>query len=747
MGTAAYMSPEQARGEALDARTDLFSFGVVLYEMATGQRPFTGSTPAALFDAILHNAPFSPLQLNPRAPPKLGDIINKSLEKDREMRYQHAADLRADLKRLKRDTSSDGTAGAQAVVSDIAVAQRSEVPLELRAVQPEPALSRLRSGSVIAVGVLSAVLLMVAGAFLLRKHPASTTGPILTRLTSDSGFAADPALSPDGKLLAYASDSAGNGGLDIWLRQISGGAPVQITSDGLNNREPSFSPDGSTIAFSSGRARGGIYVVPALGGEPRRVTDQGRRPRFSPDGKQIVYWSGNDVNVGTLDSQRILVIPADGGPPRVLSSGFFSARSPVWSPDGRRVLFIGTQDDPGKEAIFDWWVVTATGGSPARLELGTSFPRLMIYPDPAAWTPDQNVVFAATLGDVRNVWRVPIASNGSRLTGSPERVTISGGVETSLSWVGSRLAFAAESSAIDLWSVPADTNRGLVRGEMQRLTRDAGSNFYPTASADGSRMVFRSDRRGSPDVWFKDFGTGRESPIFGSMDGHLPFLSADGATAMYTSYVGEDISTYLVDIGSGGGFGLPKKVCTDCYNPWGCSSDAKLLLFSKDFPPRSLYSLDVDTGQKREVLESTAPMIVRPRFSSDDRWIAFLLRRGPAFRIFVAPYDGGVKREDQWVPITDGRFADHMPHWSPDGGLLYFYSDRDGSVCLWAQRLEPGSKHPVGPPIAVQHFHTARQALKNVPLIRRGMSVTRDRIILSAGEVTGNIWMADYGAK
>jgi hypothetical protein len=140
-------------------------------------------------------------------------------------------------------------------------------------------------------------------------------------------------------------------------------------------------------------------------------------------------------------------------------------------------------------------------------------------------------------------------------------------------------------------------------------------------------------------------------------------------------------------------------------------------------------------------------MITRARFSPDDRWIAFLLRRGSGLRIFVAPYDGTVKREDQWVAITDGRYADHLPYWSPDGGLLYFYSDRDGSICLWAQRLEPETKHPVGQPMVVQHFHTDKPALKNVPLIQRGMSLTRDRIILAAGEATGNIWMAEYDSR
>src|SRR5260370_15486239 len=146
----------------------------------------------------------------------------------------------------------------------------------------------------------SPTLAEVASSISNRSVP--TTGPILTRLTSDSGLTTDPALSPDGKLLAYASDRLGNGGLDIWVRQISGGAPVQITHDNLNNREPSFSPDGSMIVFSSERAKGGIFVVPALGGESRQIADQGRRPRFSPDCQQVLYWSGYDIESGPRDS-------------------------------------------------------------------------------------------------------------------------------------------------------------------------------------------------------------------------------------------------------------------------------------------------------------------------------------------------------------------------------------------------------------------------------------------------------------
>ncbi|MBV8513942.1 MAG: PD40 domain-containing protein [Acidobacteria bacterium] len=141
------------------------------------------------------------------------------------------------------------------------------------------------------------------------------------------------------------------------------------------------------------------------------------------------------------------------------------------------------------------------------------------------------------------------------------------------------------------------------------------------------------------------------------------------------------------------------------------------------------------------------PLISRPRFSPDDKWIAFHLRNGPVLRLFIAPYDGSVKRENDWIAIAGPKFVEQSPYWSPDGQLLYFFSNRDGNVCLWAQRLDSHSKHPIGAPFPVQHFHTARQSLKNVLLLQRGMGVARDRIILNTADAAGGIWMAEYKAR
>ena len=778
VGTVAYMSPEQARGEDIDARTDLFSFGVVLYEMVTGQRPFQGETTAVIFDAILNKAPLPPVHLRPELPAELEAIIYKALEKDREVRCQTASELRADLRRLKRDTASDKSAtfaGSAPSDPDALVqgsaARSAAKPISRRHRWPliaggiigsdehlglHPSVQKAarfgpRFWLTGALGVLLGFLLMLGGVFIRKPRQAALqSGPTLTRLTSDAGLTTDPAFSPDGKLLAYASDHSSSG-FEIWMRQVSGGEPLQLTHDGFDNREPSFSADGSMVVFSSKRAGGGIYVMPVLGGDPQRIASEGRRPRFSPDGKLVAYWVGSNIDIGPQNSQGVALVPATGGPARMITSGFLVARSPVWSPDGKHLLFLGAKRVAAYQYgdNFDWWIAPVAGGSPEPLHLRDK-QRLaeMYYPEPWVWTADQQIIFTGSSGATTNTWRIPIAADGSRLAGPAERMTVSEGGETALSWVGSRLAFASEKREIDLWSLEADTNHGLARLEMQRLTADAGSNYYPAATGNGRRLVFLSDRRGPSEVWLKDFALGTEKPIFGSADsGHLPSISSDGSTVIYSASDGNRLANFLLNIGADGSFGVPRRFCAECGNPWTSSSDARILLYSTNPPQRAIFALSIDSGEKRLALLAAEPMLSRPRFSPDDKWIAFSQRSEAAWRIYVAQYDGTVKKEDQWIAITDGRFAELIPHWSPSGDLLYFYSERDGSLCIWAQRLDAQSKRPVGTPFAVKHFHEAGRSLKNVPLIELGMSLTPDRIILNQGEAKGNIWMADYSSK
>ena len=251
VGTASYMSPEQARGQEVDARTDLFSFGVVLYEMATGRLPFPGDTIAVVFDGILNRVPEAPARLNPALPPEFDAVVRKAIEKDREIRYQSAADLTADLKRLRRDT------GRTSATQSVAAASPAGRP---RWIWP-------------AAGVALLAAAAIAGFVLLRspKKP-SAVGLEWHQITSFADAATAPALSPDGRMIAFTrGDNWFFGRNEVWVKMLPDGQPVQLTHDGRPKIYPSFSPDGSRIAYTlAGSSGWDTWVVPLLaGGEPR----------------------------------------------------------------------------------------------------------------------------------------------------------------------------------------------------------------------------------------------------------------------------------------------------------------------------------------------------------------------------------------------------------------------------------------------------------------------------------------------
>ena len=273
LGTINYMSPEQALGQDVDSRTDIFSLGVVLYEMVTGTQPFKGSTPAAVFDAILNKAPVPAIELSPGLPAGLDRVITRALEKDAELRYQTASDVRAELKRLEREIDSAAT-------EDDA---------------PAPARRRVRArrafrvAALVAVGALAAVLFYLT--FARVRDGAAARAPVISnarRLTDQAGEELFPRLSPDGRSVIYASRAAGN--WDIYSQRVGGKHYDNLTGDSsFDDTHPAYSPDGERIAFRSERFGGGIFIMGASGESVNRLTNFGYSPCWSPDGKSIVF--------------------------------------------------------------------------------------------------------------------------------------------------------------------------------------------------------------------------------------------------------------------------------------------------------------------------------------------------------------------------------------------------------------------------------------------------------------------------
>ncbi len=512
VGTIAYMSPEQAMGEDLDARTDLFSFGVVLYEMATGARPFTGNTTAAVFDAILHKTPVSPVQLNPGTPPELERIINKALEKDRDVRYQHASDLRADLKRLKRDTSASRPEAATSPPAAVEpVREPSPAPTSDSAIIASIIKRRKRA----AIGSAAVLAAIAALTWILlyrtakpsdesAKPSAQLTQRQLTFNSSENGV--DSAcISPDGRYLAY-SDRAG-----IHVKLLSTNEerlipkPASVPAAAFWD-VASWFPDGTQLlanVFENGGHKS-LWTVSMLGQAPHELRDGALGGAVSPDGTHIAFTPlGDSENY----PREIWLMGSQGDNPlRVLAVGENETLDEVgWSPDGQRLLY-------------------------SKAPLG-------VYP-----ANDQRSI------ETRD------------LKGESRTVVVPGGLQGGLCWLpDGRILYARRESSFGhydsgLWQIGVDNRAGTPISKPKRIGQWPGSTGDLSASADGKRLVFNKwTRQGQ--IYLGELaagGTRMNSPrLMTNNDSYdLPFgWTPDSKAVFFNSHRNGKVSIYKQEIG------------------------------------------------------------------------------------------------------------------------------------------------------------------------------------------------------
>ena len=565
----------------------------------------------------------------------------------------------------------------------------------------------------------------------------------LVRLTSTSGLNIDPTLSPDGTLLAYASDRASADNFDIYVQPVAGGDPVRITNDAADESEPSFAPDGAHIVFS--RRGAGLYVVGALGGAPRLIvrTPWARTPRFSPDGRWISYWTGFPASVvaggvpGALGS--LFIVPADGGSPQQIVTHLASARYPIWSPSGEHILFLGEEDATQKR--HDWYVIPRNGGNAIKTGIVEALRAAGLhaaFPIPGTWSARNNtVVFATNETDNSNVWQIRISPFTNRVSGRPERLTFGTAIERNPIMTNSgRIAFASIVENVDIWRVPLDAKTGEAAGALERVTDDAANNRLRSVSSDGRTLFFISSRTNRDEVWVKDLQTGRERQLTHSGVEEAS-ASPDGSKVAFSRNDSGKPSIEIV----GAVDGLPTKLCDQCDRPAGWSRDGKRLLYAASVPFRRLLQYDFTSNRPTELVTHPTWNLERPRFSPDGRWVTFHTANSPNVRqIYSAPVrnDGPVSQQS-WVPMV----TDHgcHPSWSQDGARLYYFSFRDGAFCPWLQRVDSATKHPIGPPHDVLHFHHPR--LRAASGAAAFNDVQAGYLYMTLTESTGNIWMID----
>jgi eukaryotic-like serine/threonine-protein kinase len=661
VGTMAYMSPEQARGEELDPRTDLFSFGAVLYEMATGAMPFQGRTSAMIFDAILNRAPVAPVRLNPSLPPELERIVNTSLEKDRDLRYQTAAALRSDLKRLKRDTSSARVTVAAPQTGPSLAAAGPSVSAAV-APAPQPVQQPASSGSVLAQeakrhklavgGVGLIVVLLVAAAALgvhslLQKHSSAPFRNMAITNLTESGNAHKAAISPDGKYVLHVIEE--NGMESLWLRHIPTGSNTQVVPPiaeeyfGL-----AFSKDGNYIYFAhTDRSRPGItfmYRAPVLGGTPQIViTDIDSPMSFSPDGTRVAFRRDSPPR----GERSLIIASADGSGERILATRKEPERfasAPDWTPDGRLIVVVVTSGAGGAIQTIDVSsgnVTTVTGAERSSRDVGIV--------SRVRWTPDGKglLIVHQTVGS-RGNHQISYAAYPS---GEISHITndLNEYDEDSLDLTadGKTLAAVQEDRNVGLWTLPAAPNSS-DKARQIGFAKDEG--FFVMYTQEGRLLT-----QGMEDIFAQDGDGNHKSKVF---------THPKTKPAQLQAPCGKFVLATVFDLGK----------------------------------TRNIFRIDLKSGAMQQLTFGRTQDT--PACSPDGRWVAYLSVDGGKAEVFRVPIDGG-------TPEKMSDLEGYLPQYSPDGKLVVFRYNQgtaenyrhkaavipaDGGAVLYTFDLDPRAR-------------------------------------------------------
>jgi Tol biopolymer transport system component/serine/threonine protein kinase len=562
MGTLAYLSPEQARGDKVDHRTDVFSLGVTLYEMVAGARPFSGANSGDILDAILNREP-EPIAIG-ESSAELNRIIGRALKKDRRARYQNAGDLRDDLQRLARQIeAAEGTG----------LGKKSR--------------PRWWSGALTKAAALAAVIAVAIIAWVVWRSVASkpvdvsTPGPspwidaVSIKLTGYPGHEMFPSLAPDGRSFVFSRYRDNQ--YDIFLQRVGEAEARNLTAD--SNQDDwmaAFSPDGSRIAFRSERDGGGVFLMDADGGNLRLLTDEGFNPAWSPDGREIVYATSaaNSPHARNNARSQLKAVNVETRERRLIDIGSGKdAVQPSWSPNGARIAYWGLRDTDR-----DIWTVPAAGGDPTPV---TNDEATDWNP---VWSPDgKYLYFASDSHGAMRFWRLPIDQTTGRVIGEREAVTGAGAESwhPTFSRDGTRLAFVNYIVKENIQRVMFDPQKGAIVGAMTPITSGERRVTAPELSPDGQWLAFYTFGSPQEDLFVarRDGSESRQLTNDRRRD-RVPRWSPDGKRIAFYSDRSHNYEIWAIDLGGGGMRRLTNCAPDYCFYPtW--SPDGTRLAFYK----------------------------------------------------------------------------------------------------------------------------------------------------------------------
>ena len=621
LGTAAYMSPEQALGEEVDARTDIWAFGVVLYEMLSGKQPFAGDYEQAVIYSIINEDPEPLTALRTGVPMEVERIVSKALAKRADERYQSMDEMLTDLKTLKRKLES-GLANA-------------------RHIPPTP---KNRRGLAYA-GIAAGIVLLIAAIYFwqagesdrLRQGDARLPAPLrvsLKQVTFSPDLEEYPAFSPEGLRIAYCRETDGH--KHVFTKDFETGETTQRTSASFDNIQPAWSPDGSTLLFVRANRPGGriglsdifgmhsdgdIWSIDLESGKERKLIEEAFNPAFSPDGQHIAFdasWAG---------PRRIWIADKLGRNPQQVSfdpSEEVAHVIPAWSPDGTKIVFQNME-----KTKFDIKVVDVI--SKAITSITDDFFQDI---NPIWAQSGEAIYFSSFRSGGRNIWRVPVSKTGEP-EGPPQQMTTGAGedVQLAVSPDGKRLAFSILKLNADIWRLPVSPETGQATGGAEPLVATTREDSRGSWSPDGSMIAFNSDRTGEMNIWVHDL--------------------ADGSERQLTRGPGGD------------------------YQPHWAPDGQRLVFFSSRAGNADIWTVERASGKLRQLTKEPS-LEMNPFFSPDGRWIAYQSDSGGRREVWLMTADG----KDQRRLTNIGVGLGHYFMWSRDSKLIFFRNFTERNLAM-----------------------------------------------------------------
>jgi serine/threonine protein kinase len=748
LGTPAYMSPEQARGQSVDKRADIWAFGCVLFEMLSGRRAFEGDTTTDTLARILEHDPDWSL-LPATVPASIRRLLRRCLEKNPERRQRDIGDARLDIEEA---VSAPLTGSAQGG-SDT---------------QSFPLRTWLAVASLAAILVLAALGIYQWQVNTRSSPPASSQ---VTRLTFDEGLQTDPTLSPGGTFVAYSSNKGGN--FDLYTQPIRGGNPIPITTHQAHDWQPDWSPD-DQLVFRSERDGGGLYVVPQTGGHEQRVAKFGQRPKWSPDGKRILFHCQAAGNF-------VCTVLRDGGVPRDCAA---CPPSPAFGwLDARHVALLRTEPAPQFRPILtvvdldterteDWTL--APGVLAAFQDLRIGLARV-----PLAWARDgRSLYFVGSSRDVSAVWRLDFDREARTLSGGPHRMTTmadeNSGVATARG--SDTVAFAAQRGNPRIWWHPLDGSGRRIVGRPEVLTPAEAIAADPDLSLDARFLVYSLRRPGSSggtQLMFQTLAdkTTRILRVSDTDRGELRYLlrlSPDGQTLAFRYVAPESEgagrgggmvghqSLKLLGVDTGEESNVTRTAPGVVY-PGGWSRDGRYLVtglsqrrLKGDASGMMIALLPIaaapDAESQAKVVTTSQGSLWQATMSPDGRWLAFLTGRRGVIRVAVVGSKDGQwshpADESEWryvdAEIDIERISQDKPRWSADGRLLYFTSPQGGLTNVWAVDFDP-TTGTMKPPFRITTFDGPGEHMPD-QVWAFEIGVARGGLAIPTLHPTGAIW-------